>query len=138
MNKDSDTINNISKKYLENEMTHKTQVSIINELLKQNIINKSQYDDFMRQNEVESVEQMDESNENEQLSNFSCDSHFENGDIKVLKDYLYKEHKGQFILWLQSVVIEACFAKLIIASPDLFDNNENISEPSVYYSACTY
>lgn len=57
------------------------------------------------------------------------------GDIKVLKDYLFKENKGKFISWLQKVSIEACYVKLTLTGLCGKDN-DHIMEPTVYYHAC--
>lgn len=127
-----DTIANITKKYEQNGNKIKSQQAIIKELLGQNIINQTQYDNFMKAHHMEctDIEDVNKS-ARENLKHASL----ADGDIKVLKDYLYKENKGKFTLWLQKVVIEACFVKLALANGYARDSR-TIMEPTVYYHAC--
>ncbi|KAK9754625.1 Timeless PAB domain [Popillia japonica] len=126
-----DTIANITKKYEQNGNKIKSQQAIIKELLGQNIINQTQYDNFMKAHHMEctDIEDVNKS-ARENLKHASL----ADGDIKVLKDYLYKENKGKFTLWLQKVVIEACFVKLALANGYARDSR-TIMEPTVYYHA---
>ncbi|KAI4464277.1 timeout/timeless-2 [Holotrichia oblita] len=127
-----DTIANITKKYEQNGNKIKSQQAITKELLGQNIINQTQYDNFMKAHHMEctDIEGVVKRSARENLNHASL----ADGDIKVLKDYLYKENKGKFTLWLQKVVIEACFVKLALANGYARDSR-NIMEPTVYYHA---
>lgn len=55
------------------------------------------------------------------------------GDIKILKEHLFKENKGKLILWLQKIVVEACFVKLMLTNSDVLKDTKHVMEPSVYY-----
>lgn len=128
-----DTIANITKKYEEYGTKHKTQLSIIRELLEQNIINESEYNDFIK---VKYPENYFETPQEEEIlmsnDETNCEEHLVDGDIKVLKEYLNKENKGRFVLWLQKNLIEACYVKLVLSNPEL---NSSAMEPCVYYYA---
>ncbi|KRT80145.1 hypothetical protein AMK59_8236, partial [Oryctes borbonicus] len=129
-----DTIANITKKYEQNGNKMKSQHAIIKELLGQNIINQNQYDNFMKakQTECPTVDSIAKVSlaENQSLNQDSLGD----GNIKVMKEYLHKENKGRFILWLQKMVIEACFVKLTLAN-GVGRDASNIMEPTVYYHA---
>lgn len=101
----------------------KTHQAIIKELLEQNIITPAQYEEYMTHPQ----------------ENFSpdCTSTQEDGDVRVLREYLYRENQGtQVLLWLQHIAIEACFVKLVLSNEAI--KSDFISEPSVYYYACKY
>lgn len=133
----SDTIAKITEKYEESGMRYKTPFSIIGELLEQNIITENEYNDLLRNN---SIERRDSLVEEEH-----CDYPFEeeqktiehlDSDIKVLKEYLYKENKGRYLIWLQNLLLEACYVK--IKSSDESIKDQSIMEPTVYYFSCKY
>lgn len=129
-----DTIAHISKKYFKKGITNKSQKSIIKELLEQNIINEDEYNDFMKVQQPEPEQTPDTVVETP--SNQLCieENHVDN-DIKSLKECLYKENKGTLLLWLQRVLMEACFVKLCISKPSEFEENNHIKEPSTYHYA---
>lgn len=56
------------------------------------------------------------------------------GEVRVLKEYLYKENKGKMLLWLQQILIEVCFVKLFLLKSKAC--KENPMQPSIYYYAC--
>lgn len=129
-----DTIAHISQQYYKSGITNKTQISIIKELLDQNIISKSQYEDFMKeQDEPEKEEEM----------NFEClqnelaiQEQHTDSEIRALKECLVRENKGKLLLWLQKVLNEVCFVKLFLSKPEDFKDNQNIMEPTIYYYTC--
>lgn len=130
-----DTIAHISQKYYQSGITNKTQTSIIKELLEQNIINESQYTDFMKEQQPEQEKEV----VTESLQ--SCiQGHHNDNEIRALKECLFRENKGKLILWLQRVLTEACFVKLFLSKPEDFTVNQNIMEPTMYYYArkCTF
>ncbi|KAG5889809.1 hypothetical protein JTB14_031357 [Gonioctena quinquepunctata] len=130
----SDTIARITEKYEESGMRYKTQLSIIRELLDQNIIAEDEYNDLTKNNKMERKDSLleDESLEKTFIENLENDEHLIDSDIKVLKDFLLKENKGKFLIWLQNSLIEACYVKLVLNNPDEFPKN---MEPIVYYFA---
>lgn len=135
--KSDDAIAKITEKYEESGMRHKTQLSIITELLEQNIISEYEYDDLMRNNKMEKADASlyDECDEKMIEEKLETDEHQVDGDVKVLKEFLFKDGKGKFVLWLQGVLMETCYVKLVIDYPDEFRNNRNVMEPSIYYFA---
>lgn len=128
-----DTIAHISQKYCKSGITNKTQISIIRELLEQNIINENQYNDFMKEQQPE-VEKETEIFHNE----INFQEHSNDNEIRALKECLFKENKGKLLLWLQKLLTEACFVKLFLSKPEDFSDNQNIMEPTVYYYAREY
>lgn len=133
-----DTIGFILKKYHKNGISKKTEIAIIKELLEQNIIDENQYDDFMKTKQPETNDEEVENNNCMESNNELCIQEcFSDSEVRVLKDYLLKENKGKFVLWLQKVLIEACFVKLLLSNPTAFSDNEQlVVEPSAYYYAC--
>ncbi|VEN57921.1 unnamed protein product [Callosobruchus maculatus] len=132
----TDTIAVLTDKYDLSETKHKTQISIIRELLEQGIITKAEYDDVIRTKDIDNFS--DSANKHETIEKEErCDEkHFIDNDIKVLKEYLYKENKEKFVTWLQNVLIEACFVKLLLTCPDQFkEDDSHIVESTVYYYA---
>lgn len=128
-----DTIAHISQKYCKSGITNKTQISIIRELLEQNIINESQYNDFMKE------QQPEQEKETENLHNeLNIQEHSNDNEIRALKECLFRENKGKLLLWLQKLLTEACFVKLFLSKPEDFSGNQNIMEPTVYYYAREY
>lgn len=125
---ETDTIGDVTKKCQESG-NKKSQHAIIKELLDQNIINQGQYVNFMGAKESEKIDR-EARNEIQKVNRDSL----VDGDIKVLKDYLFKENKGKFISWLQKVSIEACYVKLTLTGLCGKDN-DHIMEPTVYYHA---
>lgn len=115
-------------------MKHKTPFSIIRELLDQNIITEDEYNDLMRNNNISRKDSIDEEEKCEYLLDEDpiTNEHLDS-DIKVLKEYLYKENKGRYLIWLQNLMLEACFVKLVQNNLDELETNDSIMEPSVYY-----
>lgn len=133
----SDTIAKITEKYEESGMKHKTPFSIIKELLEQNIITENEYNDLMINNKIDRKDSLVEEEkceyplEEESKANEHLDS-----DIKVLKEYLYKENKGRYLIWLQNLLLEACYVKL--KNSDESETDNSIMEPTVYYYSRKY
>lgn len=133
----------IKQKYEENGMRNKTQLSIIRELLEQNIINEDQFRDFTRDCsfEISSLENemilncQVEMAEDVEKGNASEENSIDN-DIRVLRDYFIKENKIKLIMWLQELLLETCFVKLVLSDPQEF-KEARVMKPTVYYFACT-
>lgn len=113
-----------------------TELSIIKELLEQDIINESQYNDFMKIKRPEAKNKEHKTkNSSSTTSELCIEECFTDSEVKVLKEYLFKEDKNKFVFWLQEILLEACTAKLFISAPDDFKHKQTIVEPSVYYYA---
>lgn len=134
----SDTVTKITEHYEENGRRHKTPLSVIRELLEQDIITESEFDALLKDNDVQ-VERPDSSPEKEMVKQHvkenKQEKHFES-EISVLKEHLFKENKDSFLHWLQNVLMEACFIKLLLSNPEEYENQRSIMEPTVYYFAC--
>ncbi|XP_055711913.1 protein timeless isoform X2 [Phlebotomus papatasi] len=124
--KSGDVIGNILKQFQDNGTRHKTRIDIIQQLLQQDIITLLEFDDFMKLEDAHyerdiktpgastsTAESGIELKDNLTPTNKPTD------DIQVLRDRLYKENKGKFVLWLQKVLVECCFIKLCISQGKL-------------------
>ncbi|XP_074032694.1 timeless isoform X2 [Leptinotarsa decemlineata] len=127
----SDAIAKITEKYEESGMRYKTPHAVIHELLEQNIITENEYNDLTK-NKIERFDSDEKIFENFSMDNTKSDHPIDN-DIKVLREFLFKENKGKFLMWLQTSLLEACYVKLVLNDPDEFPDNK--MEPTVYYSA---
>nr|AFS34623.1 timeless [Clunio marinus] len=114
----------------------KSRQEVILRLLQQDIISADEYENLMKSEdslykaEVKSNNNADSPNAESGIE-ISDESEL-NGmnqldDIKVLRDRLLKENKGNLILWLQRVLTECCYVKL-----NLLYSNENISNTSTF------
>nr|CAI5867079.1 unnamed protein product [Callosobruchus analis] len=104
--------------------------SISRDLLEQDIITKAKYDDVMRTKD--NFSENSNKHETTEKKELTDEKHFIDNDIKVLKEYLYKENKEKFVTRLKNVLIEACFVKLILTCPDQFkEDDSHIAEPTV-------
>lgn len=135
----SDAIAKITEKYEESGMRHKTPFSIIRELLEQNIISEHEYNDLIINNNIDKKESLVEEEKSEYpLEEDPKTNEHLDSDIKVLKEYLYKESKGRYLIWLQNLMLETCYVKLSLNNSNEFQMNDNIMEPTVYYFSCEY
>lgn len=135
----SDTIAKITEKYEESGMRHKTPFSIIRELLEQNIITQNEYNDLIVNNNIDKKDSVVENEKCEYIleEDTRTNEHLDS-DIKVLKEYLYKENKGRYLIWLQNLMLEACYVKLVLNNSNEFERNDRIMEPTVYYFSCKF
>lgn len=135
----SDTIAKITEKYEESGTRRKTPFSIIQELQEQNIISENEYNNLMRNNNVERRDSSVDEDKCEYplVENHETSEHLDS-DIKVLKEYLYKENKGKYLIWLQNLLLKACYVKLDLNNSEEFGNKHSIMEPTVYYYTCEY
>ena len=127
-----DMIANITKKYEKCGVRQKTQMSIIRQLLEQNIINESQYNDFVQQPELKDTKEL-----SEPLDLEEAPSGVDEG-IRILREYLCRDNKSKFVSWLQKVLIDTCYVKLVLANPHEFNGGKALTEPVIYYYARTY
>ncbi|KAJ3653394.1 hypothetical protein Zmor_012648 [Zophobas morio] len=124
-----DMIANITKKYEKCGVRQKTQMSIIRQLLEQNIINESQYNDFVQQPELKDTKEL-----SEPLDLEEAPSGVDEG-IRILREYLCRDNKSKFVSWLQKVLIDTCYVKLVLANPHEFNGGKALTEPVIYYYA---
>ncbi|KAK9879710.1 hypothetical protein WA026_006770 [Henosepilachna vigintioctopunctata] len=53
--------------------------------------------------------------------------------IELLRSYLIKENRRTSVIWLQEILLEFCFAKLVLERPTSFEDKKPIIEPTIYY-----
>ncbi|XP_075211688.1 timeless [Lycorma delicatula] len=121
----SDPIGKVLDHYTESGVLNKTRIGVIEQLLRQEVISDSQFDEFMKK------EPDYEGSRDKKAEKEKCKSENEILDeIKVLRDHLVNENKGKFVTWLKHSLLEACYAKLCV-----FENHEYIVEPVSYHYA---
>ncbi|CAH1113832.1 unnamed protein product [Psylliodes chrysocephalus] len=135
----SDAIAKITEKYEQSGFKFKSQISVIQELLQQKIITENEYHELLSHHRIETIDYLpedvnDSSKHIDEENSFSEDNLIDS-DTKMIREYLNKENKGKFLCWLQNVLLEACYAKLVISKPDEFKNGNTLLEPSAYYFA---
>ncbi|XP_059617920.1 protein timeless isoform X2 [Phlebotomus argentipes] len=119
--KSSDVIGSILRQFQDNGTRHKTRIDIIQQLLQQDIITLLEFDDFMKAEDAHY--ERDIKTPGASISTAESGIELKDSvtptkatdDIQVLRDRLYKENKGKFVLWLQKVLVECCFIKLCIS-----------------------
>ncbi|KAK5646785.1 hypothetical protein RI129_005249 [Pyrocoelia pectoralis] len=68
------------------------------------------------------------------VNSFNTDFIVFNDDVNILKDHFIKHNKQKYLLWLQKLVLKACFAKLIITDPNLKDCKTQSLQPVTHYN----
>lgn len=119
----------------ENSGVHdKTRISVIQQLLQQDVINERQYDSYMERETMHAMSEKrrfpvystqksarlenaarggsDEQQNQNQTEEMEQDSVVAANDIQALKDQLESEGHGQMIIWLQELLLEVCYVKL--------------------------
>ncbi|XP_048487863.1 protein timeless isoform X2 [Plutella xylostella] len=112
----SDLIADIVKIYAE-EGSCKRRESVIQELLKQNIITKADYDCFLK------VE-IRRTTKNNQMNKETRDS-----EIAKLCEQLYQDGNGKMLQWVQQVLLETCYAKIYLDKKSLKAYEEAAQAP---------
>ncbi|XP_058060672.1 protein timeless [Anopheles bellator] len=117
-------VGDILKLFQENGNQQKTRLSIIEQLLEQDIIALAQYDDLMKLENPEyernvqtpalSVASVDSAGRRDDGDSKSSPKAVD--DIQVLRDRLQKENRGKLIAWLQKSLLDCCFVKLNLLS----------------------
>lgn len=116
-----DPIGKVINLYTEAGICDKTRIGVIEQLLKQDVINGLQYNELMKKEpiitnvKVENMKELPQSKD----------------EIELLKEHLIKEEKVGvgFITWLQKVLLETCYAKLF-----LHKKSNHTLEPVPHYS----
>ncbi|XP_034230550.1 protein timeless isoform X3 [Thrips palmi] len=115
-----DPIEAIINMYENSGVHDKTRISVIQQLLQQDVINERQYDSYMERETMKSARlenaarggSDERQNQNQLTEDMEEDSVVAANDIKALKDQLESEGHGQMITWLQELLLEVCFVKL--------------------------
>uniref|UniRef100_A0A2M4BA25 Putative dna topoisomerase i-interacting protein n=1 Tax=Anopheles marajoara TaxID=58244 RepID=A0A2M4BA25_9DIPT len=120
----------ILKLFQENGNQQKTRLSIIEQLLEQDIIALGQYDELMKLENPEyernvqtpalSVASVDSTGRRDDGDSKSSSPKAVD-DIQVLRDRLQKENRGKLVAWLQKSLLDCCFVKLNLLSGNDFD-----------------
>ncbi|XP_070496942.1 protein timeless isoform X3 [Chironomus tepperi] len=121
--KHKDIIGHIIKQLRDSGQKAKSRMAVIQQLLQQDLISLTEYDDLMKfedsQYEREAkTSGITDSPSKEEESGIEISDSSETStsnqpdDIKVLRDRLLKENKGKLVTWLQRVLLECCFIKL--------------------------
>lgn len=115
-------IENIIRHYEENGCANKSKLGVIQQLRKQNFINQTTYEELMKSEKLSDSGIIDCESE----ASADCE------DIKILKEQLVKENLGTSILWLQKVLMEACYSRVYIANREMFKGCSEVVEPVPY------
>lgn len=134
-----DVIGAILQLFDENGNSKKGRIPLIQQLLIQHI-SLQEFDSLMTFEDSQYVRPEHIPNETKEGSSAKESKSID--DIKVLKDRLLKENKGNLIYWLQKVLMECCFIKLKLdpshESNALMEKNKNLMEPIPYHYICKY
>lgn len=120
--KSSDPVGKVLSHYTENGVFNKTRIGVIEQLYKQGVITKKQFEEFMHREPVDAISRKTEKEKKSRTEGETLD------EINVLTDHLINENKGCFVKWLQNNLLEACYCKLFPTKPDKF-----IMEPVPYH-----
>ncbi|EDW64700.2 protein timeless isoform X1 [Drosophila virilis] len=133
----NDVIGNIAKLFSNNGNKIKTRISIIQQLLQQDIITLLEYDDLMKFEDAEYQRTLLAT-----PTSLTTDSGIElkesaygkpSDDVQVLLDLIRKENKSQHLVWLQKLLLECCYVKMMIKCGSCQTDVEPIMEPVVYH-----
>ncbi|XP_055295111.1 protein timeless isoform X3 [Sitodiplosis mosellana] len=130
-----DSIGQILKRFRDSNFKPKYRIDVIQQLLQQDIINRSEFNALMKYENVEFERnfQLKPNARSPNESNTSASSSVRpdqqaektHDDIQILKERLLREDKGKHILWLQSILIEYCFAKLCFMKKQIIGKNQD-------------
>ncbi|EDW28988.1 GL19475 [Drosophila persimilis] len=130
----NDVVGKIVRLFSNNGNKEKSRISIIQQLLQQDIITLLEYDDLMRYEDAEYQRTLlntptsvtTESGIEMKDGGFGRPS----GDIQILLDLIIKDQKGQHLEWVQKVLLECCYIKLNLKSGRQMPH---IMEPVAYH-----
>jgi len=83
---------------------NKTRIGVIEQLLKQDVISISQYNELLENEPI--IDGATKETQKELTESHVFD------EIELLKEHLLKEEKLEFVMWIQKLLLEACYAKL--------------------------
>ncbi|XP_030384634.1 protein timeless isoform X2 [Scaptodrosophila lebanonensis] len=142
--KNNDVVGKIVKLFKNSGNKHKSRISIIQQLLQQDIITLLEYDDLMKFEDAEYQRTLlttPTSNTTESGIELKESAYGKpSDDIQILLDLIVKEHKAQHLVWLQQLLLECCYIKLSLKSNGNSSNelrySEPIMEPVAYHYIC--
>ncbi|XP_034473060.1 protein timeless isoform X2 [Drosophila innubila] len=138
--KNNDVIGKIAKLFSNNGNKLKTRITIIQQLLHQDIITLLEYDDLMKFEDAEYQRALLKT-----PSSVTTESGIElkecpygkpSDDVQILLDLIIKEHKSHHLLWLQKLLVECCYIKLMLKCDCRLPEVDPIMEPVAYH--CIY
>lgn len=135
---ENDVVGSIIKLFKDNINRDKSRIEVIQQLLRQDIISLSEFDNLMIFEDAQYVRTTSPvTQKTEELMNGEEQTKPVD-DIKRLKDRLLKENKGSIVQWLQKVLMECCFVKLKLYPTGklLAERKQSIMEPIPFYSIC--
>ncbi|XP_053960229.1 protein timeless isoform X1 [Anastrepha ludens] len=139
--KSNDVVGKIVKLFSNNGNKQKSRISIIQQLLQQDIITLVEYDDLMKFEDAEyqrallTTPTSTSTESGIDLKN-SATSAKPSDDIQILRDLIVKENKEKHLVWLQKILLECCYIKLILKNCILREDRQNLQyvmEPVAYH-----
>ncbi|XP_004518569.1 protein timeless isoform X3 [Ceratitis capitata] len=139
--KSNDVVGKIVKLFSNNGNKQKSRISIIQQLLQQDIITLLEYDDLMKFEDAEYQRALlttptststESGIELKNSSTFAKPS----DDIQILRDLIIKENKEKHLIWLQKILLECCYIKLILKNCLEREDRQNLQyvmEPVAYH-----
>lgn len=138
--KNNDIVGKIVKLFSNNGNKLKTRISIIQQLLQQDIITLLEYDDLMKFEDAEYQRTLlttpTSATTESGIEIKECAYGKPSDDVQILLDLIIKENKAQHLLWLQRILIECCFVKLTLRSGLKVPEGDHIMEPVAYHCIC--
>ncbi|XP_055915842.1 protein timeless isoform X3 [Eupeodes corollae] len=138
--KTKDVVGSIVQLFRDNGKKHKSRISVIQQLLQQDIIALLEYDDLMKFEDAEyqkSLQLTSNSTSGESgIDTREPSSDKPVDDFQVLRDLIIKENKSNLLTWLQNVLLECCYVKLTLKkfkSRKDYDDLPHIMEPIAYH-----
>ncbi|ALC38836.1 tim [Drosophila busckii] len=140
--KSVDVVGKIVKLFSNNGNKLKTRISIIQQLLQQDIITLLEYDDLMKFEDAEyqrSLLATPSSATTESgidMKEYAYDK--ASDDLQMLLDLIARENKQHHIVWLQKLLLECCYIKLTLRAGGTLPHTEPIMEPVAYHCIYTH
>ncbi|XP_068151908.1 protein timeless [Drosophila tropicalis] len=140
--KNNDIVGKIVKLFSNNGNKLKTRITIIQQLLQQDIITLLEYDDLMKFEDAEYQRTLlttpTSVTTESGIELKECAYGKPSDDVQILLDLIIKEHKSQHLVWLQKLLLECCYIKLTLKSGNRNsgDSLDHIMEPVAYHCIC--
>ncbi|KAH8273623.1 hypothetical protein KR018_004675 [Drosophila ironensis] len=136
--KNNDIVGKIVKLFSNNGNKLKTRISIIQQLLQQDIITLLEYDDLMKFEDAEYQRTLlttpTSGTTESGIELKECA--FGKPSDDILLDLIIKEHKTQHLEWLQKLLLECCFVKLTLKGDLKATDDLRVMEPVAYHCIC--
>ncbi|EDV99140.1 GH13197 [Drosophila grimshawi] len=135
--KNIDIVGKIVKLFSNNGNKIKTRIAIIQQLLQQDIITLLEYDDLMRFEDAEYQRTLltTPSSASTESGIDIKDSAYgkPSDDVQILRDLIIKENKSHHLVWLQKLLLECCYIKLMMKCTTTFPAVDPVMEPVAYH-----